>query len=699
MEVFSLKNLNLAWRRINTGTGHLYKRFFRPIYLAYEIAADENLKDLSERLKGGSYEPHKPIRFYLPKPSGLQRPITLLALEDQIVFQCIANVFAEKVRQRREKVQCNTVYSNILQPKNSIFFVKDWHISYHEFQEKISVYYKAKYRWIAHFDLAAFYDTICHELLLKVIYPRNKTELTDSMGEYLACWSSSKKSENHGHGLPQGTLASNFLAECFLLPVDESLIRDKIKYVRYCDDIRIFGKSESQVRNEIIKLEIYFRERGLIPQGSKHAICEAKSIKDALGSLPSIKDEPKRNSIKWITIPASTAYDKFRSALGGKPLRIADKSRASHVLYHASPSFKLTSLVFKLMPHHPENIDSFICYLDRCKGTNKTISHCINILNKSPYEYVQGEIWHVLAKNFNFIITKQSPSLIKRAIDIVKRNNFSLPLRWGALHFLCEAEKELSKDYSRFIKYQEPLLQGLTVQMLPDDRFVDNPIMKRLLARTSIEPSLMLAEQFVNRGLTHNSYNVKANQLPSQTQNVYRKLRLINGPKQKIDPMGEVLSKRYNIPKYNGWKKILGQEYTHALQILKQADAVYLSCRSKWLTDQNSFNHSLFAELYAILVNSNVIAIDSFIKKPEEAKTVKGYGKLLNSSKNFSKKYPIIGQALFDCNNRRNSIPLSHPYNNSGKQNKWLTANERKELTLKLKNAYTEIIDIATNSI
>lgn len=697
MEAFSLKNLNLAWRRINTGTGHLYKRFFRPVYLAYEIAVDENLKDLRERLKGGSYEPHEPIRFYLPKPSGLQRPITLLSLEDQIVFQCIANVFAEKLRRRRLEVQYNTVYSNILQRKDSIFFVKDWHVSYHKFQEKIKAYYKAKYRWIAHFDLAAFYDTICHELLLKIAYPRSKTDVEDLIIKYLLKWSSSKKSENHGHGLPQGVLASDFLAECFLLPVDESLIRDKIKYIRYCDDIRVFGKSENQVRSEIVRLEIYFRERGLIPQGAKHAIEEAKSIKDAMGSLPSIKGEFKGTPIQWFTIPAATAYRKFRKALKGRPLKIADKSRARHILYHASSNYRLTNLVLKLMLHHPEHIDSFICYLDRCKGSKKIILECINILNKSPYEYVQGEIWHLIAKNIVFIHSQQRPSLIKKAVDITKGKGFSLPLRWGALHFLCRAEKLTSKNYSRFIKYQDELTQGLTIPMLPDSRFNDIAVIKQLLARASIEPSLMLAEQFVNRGLTHNSYGVKANQLPSQAQNVYRKLRLIKGPKQKVDPMGELLSKRYKIPKYDGWKRILGQEYTHALQILKQADAVYLSSRSKWLLDQNAFNHSLFAELYSKLVSLRVIIIDNVIKKPEDVKKATIYGKLLNQNKNFPRAYPTVGEAFRDCNLRRNSMPDSHPYNNSGQQNKWLTIEERKMFTVKLKDAYTKIIEIAEN--
>jgi hypothetical protein len=686
-----MKNLELAWRRINTGTNPLYKRFFRPIYLVYEIAIKDNLEDLYERLKGGSYTPHEPTRFYLPKPSGFQRPITLLSIEDQIVFQCIANVFAEKLQERREKIQYQTVFSNILQPKNSIFFVENWHIGYGEFQDKVKKYYNSGYKWVAHFDLAAFYDTICHELLLKIFLPRGKRDIKELIEKYLLTWSSSDSSAKHGHGIPQGPLASDFLAESFLLPVDELLVSEKINYLRYCDDIRIFGKSEEEVRASIIKLEIFFRERGLIPQGAKHDIAEAKSIKDALGTLPSIRNEQSRETFEWILIPANTAYMKFKSALSAYPFRIKDKSRARFVLYHGTPSYKLTKIILKLMRHHPEHIDAFIVYLDHCKRSKKIMRRCIKILRTSPYEYVQGEIWHLIAKNYKFIHFHQLP-LIKRAIDIIKTRKSSLPLCWGVLHFLCEAEKSISTNYSRFIKYQDPLAQGLIIPMLPEKRYEDKTVISQLLKRTSFEPSLMLAEQFINRGLTHNDYGVAIRNLPSQTQNVYRKLRLIKGARLKIDPMGELLSRRYKIQKYDGWKVILKKEYMYALQILNQADAIYNLNRSKWLQDQNAFNHSLFAELYIINVKKKIIKIDNAIKKPEDAKTVKAYGILLGVNKNFSQKYPIIGKAFRECNLRRNSLPGSHPYNNSGQQNKWLMLKEQKDLTDQLKEAYREII-------
>ena len=110
-KIYSYENLLLAWRRLSTARNIPYKRFYRSIYAAYEIAHEQNIRDLSLRLKG-SWKPNKPFRIYLPKPSGLQRPITLLHLEDQIVLQAIANVFLISYQQE-EKVEHKVVFSNI----------------------------------------------------------------------------------------------------------------------------------------------------------------------------------------------------------------------------------------------------------------------------------------------------------------------------------------------------------------------------------------------------------------------------------------------------------------------------------------------------------------------------------------------------------------------------------------------------------
>ncbi len=97
-QLASKDNVELAWRRITTCGNHQYKRLYRSLYYAYEVALDSNLRDLRQRLLGGAYEPEHPERIYLPKASGLHRPLALLNIEDQIVLQAFANLAARRLQ-------------------------------------------------------------------------------------------------------------------------------------------------------------------------------------------------------------------------------------------------------------------------------------------------------------------------------------------------------------------------------------------------------------------------------------------------------------------------------------------------------------------------------------------------------------------------------------------------------------------------
>lgn len=112
--LISAQNLKLAWRRINTGQNFQYKRFFRQAYLVYEGAVDKHIKQLHDDLKAKAWEPNCATKLYIPKPSGLHRPISLLGIEDQILLQAIANLFARNLYEKRRKVELKTVFSNKL---------------------------------------------------------------------------------------------------------------------------------------------------------------------------------------------------------------------------------------------------------------------------------------------------------------------------------------------------------------------------------------------------------------------------------------------------------------------------------------------------------------------------------------------------------------------------------------------------------
>lgn len=690
-DLASKNNLGLAWRRITTAGNYQYKKYFRDIYYKYEIALDQNLDDLRSRLLGHSYTPSSPTRIYIPKSSGLHRPITLLALEDQVVLQAIANLFAKKLKEKRQKMEFKFVFSNILsRTKTSIFFLQDWRSSYASFQFKVADYFESGYQWFAKFDLASFYDTISYELLLSTVFPRSEeNELRNLFLGWFKCWSSEEHLRRLSHGIPQGPVASDYLAEAFLLPIDMALSRNGCRYIRYVDDIRIFGKTEIDIRREVIFLERLCRTWGLIPQSSKFEIKKANSVSEILNILPSLNpghleplDEHKKD-----TINGKVALKMLQKSLLGRPQRIVDKAKAKHVLFRAEKSSRILNYVLKLLPSHPEHIDAFCFYLSRYKINKKIIKLCKKLIRESPYDYVLGEAWHVLSRMDPM---KHSPGLIRKAMNVAKNKTRSFNEKWGACHFLCACEKSSQNKYSNFMMFQDALLQALLIPVIPGSRFVSSDVLiQKLLRRSRIEVGLMLVEGFAKYSCKPEDFGVPIESLATQVVNVYAKLGISQATNLLIDPMAEIISRRYGTEISAPWRKFFGDKYIHALQILGQGDPVYDSGRSLWLQHQNSFNDALFMKLQELLRNKSQAGVVSILNKHAQKKS---FGVLLDPQNAFSRQYPKVADAFRNVNSRRNKLPGSHPYDHiTGDHNRYLTKKEQKGLYSGLKTAYFEI--------
>ena len=90
-------NLRRAWRWIRSNPDASYKSYFRPLYQHFAVAEDALLGDLADRLKRSVYEPEKSCKLFLPKASGILRPMSLLTVEDQIAYQAAVNIVADKL--------------------------------------------------------------------------------------------------------------------------------------------------------------------------------------------------------------------------------------------------------------------------------------------------------------------------------------------------------------------------------------------------------------------------------------------------------------------------------------------------------------------------------------------------------------------------------------------------------------------------
>lgn len=677
----SERNLELAWMRLKTGQNIQYKKYYRNLFLAYELTEKENIKRLSERLRGGSYHPSSILRLYQPKSSGLQRPITLLHLDDLIVYQAFANVIAKKFSKAREEVELRNVFSNILnrERNTNIFFFKKWQEGYEKFKKKIKEYYKTGNLWVAHFDLAAYYDTIDHKALSEQIDSKNTyNNFTDLLKKCFGEWST-HKSNKLNHGLPQGPLASNLLAEIYMLPIDKRLNKKNIKYVRYVDDIKIFGKNKREVLPGVILLEEECKERGLIPQSKKYEVVKATCVEEAIGKFPSLKGEEKN----IIYSDPEESYQLFMKAFDEKKF---DISKVKYVLKVLNKNEKILNIVLKNLNNYPDLSDEFsqflLNYIDNLEVGRKIYSSCIE--NPSPYGYVEGKYWELLSY-FPFKNIEKQP-MVEKAIEELKKSRNNYALKRGLYTFLCSTSTCLVLKWLE--KESSSLIQMMIVPYIPTkcmDKEEYNNLLKIFFKRSNYEPAIVTIKELI--------YNFKFSMV-SQLKPPHRDdsgvINNLLGKPEKTDPIGEIIKRRYDVEYYRKWKKFLGTDYDHANEVLSLADNSYHIDKSAWVNYMDAFNDIITRKYISLLQTKQ-----PRVKWPK-IKDRNGdidYGVLLDKNNKVSKKFPRILDGFRLLHDRRVKTPASHAYDKKTTQpTNIVTKKEQRELYEKLKISYSELI-------
>ncbi len=123
----------------------------------YGKKLEENLQDLSVRLRRGAYRANPVLRVYIPKADGRQRPIGIPALEDKIVQRAVSRVLG--VIYELDFLG----FSYGFRPERSP----------HQALDALSVgILTKKVNWVLDADIRGFFDTLDHEWLVKFIEHR-----------------------------------------------------------------------------------------------------------------------------------------------------------------------------------------------------------------------------------------------------------------------------------------------------------------------------------------------------------------------------------------------------------------------------------------------------------------------------------------------------------------------------------------------
>jgi hypothetical protein len=471
---------------------------------------------------------------------------------------------------------------------------------------------------------------------------------------------------------------------------NKELLSKGLRYIRYVDDIRIFSNSQLSAQKAAMELEVLCRNIGLIPQGKKFAIYEAKSEPQILDMLPSqFPPEDLEEIQEEEVVTEREALSKFRKSISGRPYKITDKTLARYLLFRAPASRKLLDIIIRLLPRHPEHIEAFSAYMSNFSKSVPLENSLKDLLkNGAPYQYVRSEFWLTLAR----ISSEETCQELQQiAINDLSNTSSTINLKWGALAFLLKCQKYGLGNSSYRIKHQHPLVQALLTPIIPEIEYERNVVIKPLLLSKDFIPGLLLAGELIKRGKTHLSYGLKIREIPPQTQNQFRTLGIIRRRFNiNVDQISNILVARYSISPTRKWRLFLTNEYNHALQILIQADALFFAGRSEWLALQNSFNDAITRSFIGFLNSNNLPGARSLINSRGDNIT---FCTLLYVNSPFTKYHPIIGTTFDKLNRRRNKLPVAHPYDErSGAQTKYLSAQERNMFKVELGSAYNNLI-------
>lgn len=406
----NLDNLKRAYRWIQSNPDAAYKNHFRDSYGAYAASSEQNIKRLRKRLFNRNYDPGHASKVYLPKPSGILRPYTLLTVNDQIVYQACANIIADRLAPKVRSRYFKSVFGHLYAGKSSKFFYIKWQKGYEAFADSVIDTVNDGYKYVANFDLTSFYDSIDHHALKYFLKELNvENDLIEFLFDCLRLWTSSTWTHvsniiYHGHGIPQGPLSSGLLSEVILKYIDDKgAQRGSTKYFRYVDDIKIFAKNESVLRQRLVTLDLAAKDVGLFPQSSKVNI---RKVTDPTDEIKTISRPPSPSV--FLALDQEKPRKELLEITRRGVVASANTTRFKYLISQLEPNHRLNTRLMKVLERQPFLSRSISSYYSRYNKLPKKAAEII-------LQFVKGsEIYHSVHAEILFAILENMQDPEKR---------------------------------------------------------------------------------------------------------------------------------------------------------------------------------------------------------------------------------------------------------------------------------------------
>ncbi|MGH7220049.1 MAG: group II intron reverse transcriptase/maturase [Nitrospiraceae bacterium] len=222
----------------------------------------QNLKQLSEQLRAGTFQPQPVRRKWIDKlGSKEKRPLGIPTVRDRVVQAALRMVlepiferdFAEPSYGFRPNRGC----------KDAL--------------RRVDHLLKQGYAWVVDADLKSYFDTIPQDRLKQRVEEKvSDGRVIGLVEQYLQQQvMDSGKSWTPEAGTPQGAVLSPLLSNIYLDPLDRAMAAAGIEMVRYADDFVILSRSQREAEHALEQVRQWTVEAGLMLHPVKTRIVDA----------------------------------------------------------------------------------------------------------------------------------------------------------------------------------------------------------------------------------------------------------------------------------------------------------------------------------------------------------------------------------------------------------------------------------------
>jgi len=233
MAIFSVKTLSDAFESIQANRGCAGVDGIT--ISRFEKQLDSNLTELADSISNGSYFPLPLLKIIVAKKDGEPRGLCIPTVRDRVAQKAALDIIEPALEKEFE--DCSFAYRKNKSVRQAIHQIKNL--------------YDDGYFWVVDADIDAFFDNVDHELLFKKLDVFIKDA---SVLNLLNMWITAEVWDGKAitileKGIPQGSPISPILANLLLDELDEILMKEGYRHVRYADDFIILCKNSENAQS------------------------------------------------------------------------------------------------------------------------------------------------------------------------------------------------------------------------------------------------------------------------------------------------------------------------------------------------------------------------------------------------------------------------------------------------------------------